>query len=87
MVDNLRILSSRTDDEQQLLDFLTQPDKDMPSGFVNIKVRLQKYLPGTFKHKPINNNTVIDRYLELTKTRNMLMHYAYKDHEKVTIVI
>lgn len=85
MVHNLRSLPVRNEDEQKLLNFLTDPDYKgkMPKGFTVLEQRLKKYLPGTFKLSQIGNNANIEKYVALSKTRNMLMHYAYKDHEKV----
>lgn len=76
-----------TDYEQKVLDFIETPTASLPKNFLGIRKRLYLCVGEIFTGTPINwtsqSIVTFEHYIELTESRNAIMHYATKNRELV----
>ena len=78
--EQLKNKTNLTLQDQKLLDFINNADKDIPKGYSNIRKRLYNFLPNTIIGKTINwssnKQDVFENYIELSGYRNSVVHYV-----------
>ena len=78
--EQLKNKTNLTLQDQKLLDFINNADKDMPKGYSSIRKRLYNFLPSAITGKTINwiqkKQDAFENYIELSRHRNSVVHYV-----------
>lgn len=73
--------------EQQMLNFITNYNSQMPPYFNNVRNKLYNFIPKSINGSNINWNTnqesTFEKYIELSNMRNSVIHYAISNYERI----